>query len=94
VTIMNTAEAIVQALIAHGLDTIYTLPGVHNDPFFDALFKAANRIRTVHPGQSATIRPPLSAPLAQSIRQIRAVPSPHAVSTRRPSGLNVAAITS
>ena len=36
----------------------------------------------------------LSAPLAQSIRQIRAVPSPDAVSTRRPSGLNVATITS
>jgi acetolactate synthase-1/2/3 large subunit len=46
--IMTTAEATVAALIAHGLDTIYTLPGVHNDPFFDALFKAADRIRTVH----------------------------------------------
>src|SRR5204863_5433536 len=46
---MTTAEAIVAALIAHGLDTIYTLPGVHNDPFFDALFKAGDRIRTVHP---------------------------------------------
>ena len=46
--IMTTAEAIVAALIAHGLDTIYTLPGVHNDPFFDALFKASDRIRTVH----------------------------------------------
>ena len=45
---MTTAEAIVAALIAHGLDTIYTLPGVHNDPFFDALFKASDRIRTVH----------------------------------------------
>jgi hypothetical protein len=45
---MTTAEATVAALIAHGLDTIYTLPGVHNDPFFDALFKASDRIRTVH----------------------------------------------
>jgi len=24
------------------------LPGVHNDPFFDALFKTSDRIRTVH----------------------------------------------
>jgi len=48
VTIMTTAEAIVAALIAHGLNTIYALPGVHNDPFFDALFKASDRIRTVH----------------------------------------------
>ena len=45
---MTTAEATVAALIAHGLDTIYALPGVHNDPLFDALFKAAKNIRTVH----------------------------------------------
>jgi acetolactate synthase-1/2/3 large subunit len=45
---MTTAEATVAALIAHGLDTLYALPGVHNDPFFDALFKASDRIRTVH----------------------------------------------
>jgi acetolactate synthase-1/2/3 large subunit len=45
---MTTAEATVAALIAHGIDTLYTLPGVHNDPLFDALFKAADRIRTVH----------------------------------------------
>src|SRR5947208_10417151 len=46
--IMTTADATVAALIARGLDTIYTLPGVHNDPFFDALFKASDRIRTIH----------------------------------------------
>src|SRR5262245_7257349 len=46
--IMTTAEATVAALVAHGLDTIYALPGVHNDPLFDALFKASDRIRTVH----------------------------------------------
>jgi acetolactate synthase I/II/III large subunit len=45
---MTTAEATVGALIAHGIDTIYALPGVHNDPLFDALFKAGDRIRTVH----------------------------------------------
>jgi acetolactate synthase-1/2/3 large subunit len=45
---MTTAEATVAALIAHGLDTIYALPGVHNDHLFDALFKAKDRIRTVH----------------------------------------------
>jgi acetolactate synthase I/II/III large subunit len=47
-TSMTTAEATVAALIAHGLDTIYALPGVHNDVLFDALFRAADRIRTVH----------------------------------------------
>jgi acetolactate synthase I/II/III large subunit len=45
---MTTAEATVAALIAHGIGTIYALPGVHNDPLFDALFKAADRIRTIH----------------------------------------------
>ena len=45
---MTTAEATVAALIAHGIDVIYALPGVHNDPLFDALFKAADRIRTIH----------------------------------------------
>jgi acetolactate synthase-1/2/3 large subunit len=45
---MTTAEATVAALIGHGIETIYALPGVHNDPLFDALFKAGERIRTVH----------------------------------------------
>ena len=45
---MTTAEAIVASLIAHGLDTLYALPGVQNDHLFDALFKSADHIRTVH----------------------------------------------
>ena len=45
---MTAAEATVASLIAHGVDTIYALPGVHNDHFFDALFKAQDRIRTLH----------------------------------------------
>src|SRR5580692_8565221 len=45
---MRTAEAVVETIIVHGVTTVYALPGVHNDPLFDALFKAADRIRTVH----------------------------------------------
>ena len=45
---MTTADAAIQALSAHGLDTIYALPGVHNDDFFDALARNAATIRTVH----------------------------------------------
>jgi acetolactate synthase I/II/III large subunit len=45
---MTTGEAVVAALLAHGLDTIYTLPGIHNDDFFDALARNATQIRTVH----------------------------------------------
>jgi acetolactate synthase-1/2/3 large subunit len=48
-TRMTTAEATVAALVAHGVDAIYALPGVHNDHLFDALFKAGERIRTIHP---------------------------------------------
>ena len=45
---MTTAEAAVAALIAHGIDTVYALPGVHNDHLFDALFKAGDGISTIH----------------------------------------------
>src|ERR1700758_1707207 len=44
----TTAEATVASLLAHGIDTIYALPGVHNDDLFDAMFKAGDRLRTVH----------------------------------------------
>src|SRR5438270_1875867 len=45
---MTTAEAIVKGLTSHGLDTIYALPGVQNDHLFDALFKAQDRVSTIH----------------------------------------------
>ena len=45
---MTTAEAVVASLVAHGIDTVYALPGIQNDHLFDALYKAGNRIRTVH----------------------------------------------
>jgi acetolactate synthase-1/2/3 large subunit len=48
----TTAEATVDAMLAHGIDTIYALPGVQNDELFAALFKAQDRdhdrMRTVH----------------------------------------------
>jgi acetolactate synthase I/II/III large subunit len=45
---LSTADATVAALVAHGISTVYALPGLHNDPLFDALFKAQDRIRTIH----------------------------------------------
>jgi acetolactate synthase-1/2/3 large subunit len=45
---MTTAEATVASLIAHGITTLYALPGVHNDHLFDALFKTSDRIGVVH----------------------------------------------
>ena len=44
----STAEAAVEALLAHGIDTVYGVPGIHNDPLFDALYGAAGRIRVLH----------------------------------------------
>jgi acetolactate synthase-1/2/3 large subunit len=45
---MTTAEATVEALLAHGIGTVYALPGVQNDLLFEALFKARDRMRAVH----------------------------------------------
>jgi acetolactate synthase-1/2/3 large subunit len=45
---MSTAEAAVATLIGHGLDTIYALPGIHNDHLFDAFQCAGDRLRLVH----------------------------------------------
>jgi acetolactate synthase-1/2/3 large subunit len=45
---MSTGEAAVAALIAHGIDTLYGLPGVHNDDFFDALHGATDQLKVVH----------------------------------------------
>lgn len=45
---MNTAQVVVAGLLANGIDTIYALPGVQNDPFFDALYHAQNRLRVIH----------------------------------------------
>jgi acetolactate synthase-1/2/3 large subunit len=45
---MTTAEATVATLLAHGIDTVYALPGVHNDPLFDAFFKVGEKMRVVH----------------------------------------------
>ena len=44
----TTAQIVIERLIAHGIDTLYCLPGVQNDAFFDALFTETNRLRPIH----------------------------------------------
>ena len=44
----RAADALVETLIANGLDTVYGLPGVHNDPLFDAFWQNRNRLRFLH----------------------------------------------
>src|ERR1700745_1063079 len=51
-TEMTAADAGVATLVPHGLDTIYALPGLQNDPLFDALFRFSDRLCTLpHPHQ-------------------------------------------
>jgi acetolactate synthase-1/2/3 large subunit len=45
---MTGGEAVVQTLIANGISTLYCLPGIQNDAFFNALHDAGNSIRAVH----------------------------------------------
>jgi acetolactate synthase I/II/III large subunit len=45
---MTTAEAAIETLIRHGINTLYALPGVHNDPLFDAAHRAGDRFRLFH----------------------------------------------
>jgi len=43
---MTGGDAIVQALIDHGVDTVFALPGVQTYPVMDALARNADKIRT------------------------------------------------
>jgi acetolactate synthase I/II/III large subunit len=40
-------EALVRAVAAHGIEVLFVLPGVQNDPFFSALYDAAERLRVI-----------------------------------------------
>lgn len=53
-TRLSTAEATVETLLRHGLDTVFALPGLHNDPLFDAFYHAADRLRVIHPRHEQT----------------------------------------
>ncbi len=44
----STAEVVVESIIASGIDTLYCLPGVQNDPLFDVLWHNQNKLRVIH----------------------------------------------
>ena len=50
----TTAEATIDALLRHGIDTLFALPGVHNDHLFDAVHATAGRMRVLHPRHEQT----------------------------------------
>ena len=45
---LTAGEAVVDGLIRNGIDTLFCLPGVQNDLFFDALHGRADEIRPIH----------------------------------------------
>ncbi len=47
-TRMTGGQALVRALEAHGVDTIFGIPGVQMDHFFNALHDERNSIRVIH----------------------------------------------
>ena len=44
---MTGGEAVLEALVAQGIDTLFVLPGVQNDAFFNALHDAGERLRPI-----------------------------------------------
>lgn len=44
---MTTGQAIVESLLAHGVDTVFGIPGAHTYDLFDALHAAGDRIRFI-----------------------------------------------
>lgn len=45
---LTGGQAIVGALLAHGVDTLFGLPGVQNDWLYNALYDAGDKIRIIH----------------------------------------------
>ncbi len=45
---MTGGEAVVRALIAEGVDTVFGLPGIQNDWLYNAFYDAKDRIRIIH----------------------------------------------
>jgi len=50
----SAADAIVQSLIAHGVDTVFAIPGVQTYHLFDAFARNAERMRVIGPRHEQT----------------------------------------
>jgi acetolactate synthase-1/2/3 large subunit len=55
-TTMTGGQALVASLLRQGIDTVFALPGVQLDGFFDALYDAQQRgdVRVIHPRHEQT----------------------------------------
>jgi acetolactate synthase-1/2/3 large subunit len=45
---LSAAEATLETLVSAGIDKVFALPGVHNDPLFDAFHAAQGRLKVLH----------------------------------------------
>ncbi len=45
---MSGGDAVIGALLAHGIKTIYCLPGIQNDHLFNAMFDVGDALNVVH----------------------------------------------
>ena len=45
---LTAGEAVVDGLVRNGIETIFCLPGIQNDLFFDALHTRTDEIRPIH----------------------------------------------
>jgi len=45
---MSGGDAVIGALLAHGIKTIYCLPGIQNDHLFNAMFDVGDALEVVH----------------------------------------------
>src|SRR5689334_22092867 len=62
---LHCAESTIKTLIANGIDTLYCLPGVQNDDFFDALHRVGGAIKPINARhEQATAYMALGAALA------------------------------
>jgi acetolactate synthase-1/2/3 large subunit len=83
---MNAAEVTIRTMAANGLDTLYCLPGVQNDDFFDALVRSGNPLKPIHTRhEQATAYMALGAALASGKPQAYCVvPGPGFLNTTTP----------
>ena len=83
---MNAAEITIRTMAANGLDTLYCLPGVQNDDFFDALVRAGSPLKPIHTRhEQATAYMALGAALATGKPQAYCVvPGPGFLNTTTP----------
>ena len=46
--ILTGGEAMVEALIENGIDTVFGIPGIQLDPLYDAFHAKRNQVRMIH----------------------------------------------